>query len=101
MSRWEELQVAAAPVLADLERTRAGIVRLEPGAGGSDAILWEADDGGTGLWLESGDDEPEDAVVEITGKIQEIAIEALWRAWPESPTTRTAIRWARTSLTAS
>jgi hypothetical protein len=41
----------------------------------------EADGGGTGLWLTAGD-EPAGAVVEMTAKVREIAMEALWQACP-------------------
>jgi hypothetical protein len=81
------VQIAIAPVLADLERTRPGCVRLErvDGEEGIVARLWDTETGsGTGLWLDDGV-EPLHAVLDMADCVQEVAMEVLWRAWPKCP----------------
>jgi hypothetical protein len=85
---WDELRAAAAPVLADLDRTRPGCVRLELEVEASDyteAWLWDTEAGsGRTFGLRRGEDFT-NAVLEVTGQVQEIALDVLWRAWPECP----------------
>jgi hypothetical protein len=84
---WEAVQGAIAPVLADLERTRPGCVRLERVDGEEGIVAWLYDsetDSGTGLWL-GAEADPLEAVFDMASCVQEVAMEVLWRAWPECP----------------
>jgi hypothetical protein len=86
---WAALRAAAAPVLADLERSHPGCVRLErhDAVDEPEAVLWDADpDGaGTGLSLSDGHEEPWQAVLDMTDQVQEAVFEYLWQTWPECP----------------
>jgi hypothetical protein len=107
VASWEDLRKACAPALADLERTRPGVLRLGPAPDGVPAVdpwghdvsslwLWDTDGGsGTGIWLGEPDEDPPWALLPATEVIQSAAIEAVHGAWPECPDHPTAIRWSR------
>ena len=87
----QRFQDAIAPVLADLERQHPGLMRVEMGGGGEDpqAMLWDSDGSGTGVWLSDSFDRV-DAVVYLADCVQEAAIEAVWGVtgrgvWPQCP----------------
>lgn len=85
---WAALAAAAAPVLADLERTAPGRVRLErhDDVNGPEAMLWDTGGGmGTGLWLGDGYADAVHATLHMTEQVQEAAFEHLWSTWPECP----------------
>jgi hypothetical protein len=94
---WEDLRKACAPALADLARTRPGVLRLGPAPDGVPAVdpwghdvsslwLWDTDGGsGTGIWLGEPDEDPSWALLRATEVIQSAAIEAVHGAWPECP----------------
>lgn len=87
---WDTVEAAISPVMADLERTRPGSVRLERDDSNDGLVGWLRDAetvSGTGLWLAGDLEEPVDAVLEMAAQVQEFAIEVvLWRAWPRCPT---------------
>jgi hypothetical protein len=87
-ARWEEVEAAAAPVLADLERARPGCVRLEQFAedDGPEALLRDTQDGsGTGIYLGDSHKQAWEAVLHMTAEMQDVAFEVFWRPWPECP----------------
>lgn len=82
-------EAALRPVLDDLEREHPGLLRVEREPQESDlqAMLWEADGSGTGIYLGDGWASEAEAVAELADQVQEAAIEALWSAtgkgaWP-------------------
>jgi hypothetical protein len=88
----EAFERAIAPVLADLERHHPGVLRLalEPEDSELQAWLWEPDGSGTGVYFGDGWDDEAEAIVELTDKVQEAAIEAVWAStgngnWPVCP----------------
>ncbi len=89
---WEAFEAALQPVLSDLDRVYPGVFRVERQDDGSDlqAILWERDGSGSGVFMGDGWGSEVDAVVEIADKVQEFAIEAVWTltgrgCWPPCP----------------
>jgi hypothetical protein len=96
VATWDEMQAACVPALADLERSRPGLLRLGPPPEGMTAVdpwgndvpslwLWETADQGTGLWLGEPEEDPSGALFRASEAVQEAAIEALRGAWPECP----------------
>jgi hypothetical protein len=97
VATWEDLREACAPALADLERSRPGVLRPGSAPGSAPAVdpwgndvsslwLWEAQGGsGTGIWLGDPDEQPWEAVLRATETVQDAAIDAVWGAWPECP----------------
>jgi hypothetical protein len=90
--RREVVDRALAPVMADIERQHPGLVRVVPAqdSPGVDAWLYERTGGGTGLYLDS-ISSPLDAVLDMTGRVQEVVLESISGitgngAWPECPT---------------
>lgn len=86
---WEAFEAALQPVLSDLDRAYPGVFRVERQDDGSDlqAILWEQDGSGSGVFMGDGCWPEVVAVVEIADKVQEFAIEAVWTltgrgSWP-------------------
>ena len=96
---WDAMAAAAEGVLADMERTQPGCVRLgRPGedpmepewvwgdSGMPDAWLWDTETGsGTGLRFDTVAQAPWELVADATSLIQEVAFEVFWRAWPRCP----------------
>jgi hypothetical protein len=96
VATWDELRKACAPALADLERTRPGLLRLGSPPDSAPAVdpwgndvsslwLWETGGQGTGIWLGDPDEGPPSALFRASEVVQEAAIEALRGAWPECP----------------
>lgn len=91
-SRRDALDRGIAPVMADIERQHPGLLRVaapETASPGLDAWLIERGGGGTGLFLDW-DGTDLDAVLTMTGQVQEVALETVWGvtgngAWPECP----------------
>jgi hypothetical protein len=96
VTTWEELQAACRPALADVERSRPGLLHIGPPPEGAPAtdhwgnevpllFLWDRHRSGTGLWLGHPGEEFSDALYRASEVIQEAAIEAVHGAWPECP----------------
>jgi hypothetical protein len=96
VASWQDLRAACAPALADLERSRPGVLHLGPAPDGIPAVdpwgndvaelwLWDTGGAGTGVSLGEPDENPSWALVRVTEVIQEAAIEAVHGAWPECP----------------
>jgi hypothetical protein len=96
VASWDEMQEACGPALADLERSRPGLLRLGPRPesapfadpwGNDVASLWLWDIGGqgTGVWLGEPEEGPSAALFRASEAVQEAAIEAVHGAWPECP----------------
>jgi hypothetical protein len=97
VSNAEELRAACAPALADVERSRPGLLRLgsapdmrpgmNPWGNPIDGLwLWGADGrAGTGIWLGEPGETPVDAAFRVTEVVQEAAIHAVHGAWPDCP----------------
>ena len=90
---WRFFESAIKPVLDDLERVYPGLlsVEREPPDSEMQAVLRDHQDGsGTGIWLGDGWSSAEDAVAEVSEKVQEAALEAVWHLtgvgiWPACP----------------
>ncbi len=85
-------EAALRPVFDDLERAFPGLLRAErlPDDSELQILLLEPDGSGTGLYLGDGWLSDADAIVEVTGKVQEVALEAVWSrtgngSWPNCP----------------
>lgn len=97
VASWADLREACAPALADLERSRPGLLHLGPAPdgvppvdpwGNDVSILWLWETGGragTGIWLGDPDEQLWQAVLRATETVQEAATDAVWGAWPECP----------------
>src|SRR4051812_20010325 len=90
------MEAACAPALADLERSRPGLLRLGPPPDSAPAVdpwgnavsslwLWETGGQGTGVWIGDPDEDPSWALFRASEAVQEAAIEAVRGAWPECP----------------
>ena len=96
---WDAMVAAAEGVLADMERTQPGCVRLgRPGADPAGpewvwddsempgAWLWDTETGsGTGLGFDILSRSPWELVAHATCLIQQVAFEVFWRPWPRCP----------------
>ncbi|MGH3117926.1 MAG: hypothetical protein ACRDWY_07370 [Actinomycetes bacterium] len=79
-------RAAIAPVLADLDHDRPGLLRVDETPLDDDCHAWLRDGSGfgTGVYL-SDALSPDEAVAEVADVVQEAAIEALHGAWPSCP----------------
>ena len=87
----EEFTAAVSPILLDLETVGPGLlgVALEPESSEMQAVLFERDGSGTGVWLRPGLSVAE-ATVELASEYDEVFSEAAWAVtgngtWPECP----------------
>jgi hypothetical protein len=96
VATWEEMEGACRPALADLDRSRPGLLRLGPrpeslpavdpwGNDGASLWLWDTGGQGTGVWLGEPEEAPSAALFRACEAVQEAAIEAVHGAWPECP----------------
>ena len=96
VATWDEMRRACEPALADLERSRPGLLRLGPAPGSVPAVdpwgndvsslwLWETGGQGTGVWLGEPEEDASAALFRASEAVQEAAIEAVRGAWPECP----------------
>ncbi len=80
-----EFREAIAPVLADVERSWPGLLRVEetPGDPHMSALIWEQDGSGSGVYLS--DAAGPGAVADMAVRVQEIMFEATCGTWPACP----------------